>query len=726
MLDDIYRIRDDRVKTVEWHGDALLYDLQLYELGEGQEEFWCWNPEVENQDLRHYIKEIPYSRKCIVWTYNGEWIVKLFKDGWYPYHGYETFEIKRPTFVWAKNPDVDKLVTYDNDPYATFEPSPFDSQYKLVWYLDKRVNPLDYDVWAMSCTPTGVEVLGTKFMGYLMPEIDIEYSEYIPDIGIDLDECYPAFWDLAFECAWELDPIHQTDRRLWVVKYSPAFRKPKGWKWYGTISPMHYIEPNPDLPEELTYDLDYVIPWHDLAYEHVWMLDNAHLKNGEEEIWAFKIRVTNDIVGTSIIDYISPNVHVTFNEDLPQVDYDIDYPIPWHDLAYEHVWMLDNQRLKHGEEEIWAVKLCAVKNPEGTKFIDFVDPVPKLEFNPDLEGYKFDTGYIAPWYDLAYEHVWMIDPDCYTGHDEVWAFRKKYVDEVVGTKVLGTITPDQTLIFNTALKDLYIEIDYKIPSHDRFYEHVWYTNINGERVWAAKLLATDSPTGLKEMGEVVPMIPKQLDVIFISYHQPNAEENWLRVLEKAPHAKRVDGVDGILEAHKAAANLAETDMFYAVDGDAWLADDWTFDFQPSLYDRDCVYVWNSENPVNGLTYGYGGVKLFPTSLVKKTHKWGTDLTISVGKKMKVIDKISNITKFNTSEFDTWRSAFRECAKLALKDDAESKDRLAKWLTVNYGDDYSDWAKKGATEGRDYALNNPSISRVNDYNWLRQKFEETDE
>jgi hypothetical protein len=52
-------------------------------------------------------------------------------------------------------------------------------------------------------------------------------------------------------------------------------------------------------------------------------------------------------------------------------------------------------------------------------------------------------------------------------------------------------------------------------------------------------------------------------------------------------------------------------MFYVVDGDAWLADGWTFDYQPTIWNRNCAYIWTSRNPINDLEYGYGGVKLFP-------------------------------------------------------------------------------------------------------------------
>jgi hypothetical protein len=162
-------------------------------------------------------------------------------------------------------------------------------------------------------------------------------------------------------------------------------------------------------------------------------------------------------------------------------------------------------------------------------------------------------------------------------------------------------------------------------------------------------------------------------------------------------------------------------MFYVVDADAWVTDEWTFDFQPGLYDRDCVYVWQSANPFNDIKYGFGGVKLFPTSKLKNTVSWGTDLTLSVGKKLKVIDQVSNVTRFNTSEYNTWRSSFRECAKLTKKHDTESAERLRQWLNPADQEPFAHWAKLGAEQGVAFALDNSAVNKINNYSWLKEYF-----
>ncbi len=712
-LNDIHQPSLKDLGAIPWTGVYWEYDMHLYNSGYGNGLSLCLNPHIDDHSILDFVDTIPWSLKCITWTYKGNWIAKLFRDGWNPTHGYEEIEIQRPELIWYRNSEIDKLMTFENDPYTKYEPKPWELDYKFVWYLDPRVTAGE-KVWAMSVQTSGHEVNHIIDMGYIMPEIDVEFNEHLPDLGIDVDTCYPEYWELEHECAWELDPKHQTnDEVLWVVKFSPRYKKPRDWKWMGIVTPQIHIEYNPDLPM-MDYDLDYVIPWHDLAYEHVWMLDNKHLKNDEEEIWAFKIRVTEDIVGTSIIDYISPVFYVEYNPDIPKMDYDLDYVMAWYDFKFEHIWMLDRKHLHNDEEDIWTFKIRVAEEPEGAKFIDYVAPVPTIKTNPDLLGFNFDSE-DTPYHDLQYRKTWM-----YNG---MWAVKQSYVRKPKGEKYIKDEEPIYNIEFNNSLKNLYAEIDYKIDYYDRYYEHIWYTLVDGEKVWIAKMSMSNNIQGTKDMGVIETMIPPELDVFFISYDEENAEDNWNRLLTKAPNAKRIQGVTGIFEAHKAAAEQATTDMFYVVDGDAYLLDEWKFDFQPSLYDRDCVYVWNSQNPVTSLIYGYGGVKLFPTSKVRNTKRWGTDLTLSVGKKFKVIDQVSNISKFNTSEFKTWRSAFRECAKLAKKTDKESLDRLKKWLNPTKGAEFAKWAKLGAQQGIEFAEQNSAINKVNNYSWLLEYFEE---
>src|SRR6056300_1168593 len=99
------------------------------------------------------------------------------------------------------------------------------------------------------------------------------------------------------------------------------------------------------------------------------------------------------------------------------------------------------------------------------------------------------------------------------------------------------------------------------------------------------------------------------DIVFISYKEPNAEENWKALKERFPCAQRVDGIKGIHLAHVHAARKSLTKMFWVVDGDAKVISDFDFRYTVEEYDTDTVHVFQSMNPINGLVYGYGGVKL---------------------------------------------------------------------------------------------------------------------
>jgi len=222
------------------------------------------------------------------------------------------------------------------------------------------------------------------------------------------------------------------------------------------------------------------------------------------------------------------------------------------------------------------------------------------------------------------------------------------------------------------------------------------------------------------------------DVVMLSYREPEADANYAKLLEKVPNAKRVHGVKGIFNAHQKASEIADTKMFYVIDADAILLDDFKFEYFPTVWDEDTVHVWKSKNPINGLVYGFGGLKLFPTQLVRDAKEWKVDFTTSISDKFKAMPSTANYTAFNTNPYDTWKSAFRECTKLASSIIQKSKkdetdERLETWCTINNGAKFGEYALKGANSGRDYgtkhAGDEDALSKINDYDWLHKKFEE---
>jgi len=235
----------------------------------------------------------------------------------------------------------------------------------------------------------------------------------------------------------------------------------------------------------------------------------------------------------------------------------------------------------------------------------------------------------------------------------------------------------------------------------------------------------------KKEIEIIASQDKQYDVVFISYNELNADENYFKLLEKVPYAQRINGVKGIHQAHIEAAKIVSTEMFYVVDADALIMDEFEFNHQLSRHEVDIVHVWRSQNPINSLVYGHGGVKLLPRKLTLDMDVTTTDMTTTISKKFKPIQEISNITAFNTDPFNTWKSAFRECVKLASKiipgqKNDETNKRLEIWCTeFNQQEKYGEWAIKGAIAGRKYGLENADnielLKKINDFDWLQEQF-----
>lgn len=222
------------------------------------------------------------------------------------------------------------------------------------------------------------------------------------------------------------------------------------------------------------------------------------------------------------------------------------------------------------------------------------------------------------------------------------------------------------------------------------------------------------------------------DIVFVSYHEPTAESNWQKLIARFPMAKRVENIKGIHQAHIEAARRAFTKMVWIVDGDAEIVDDFDFNYQVDQWNLETVHVYRSTNPINNLIYGYGGVKLFPRHLTLSMDVTRADMTTSISKNFKAMPQISNITTFNSTPFNTWKSAFRECCKLSSKvidrqQDEETNKRLDVWCTVGVDKPFGEYAIQGACAGKSYGetyKNDPAkLFLINDFDWLKEQFDE---
>jgi len=222
------------------------------------------------------------------------------------------------------------------------------------------------------------------------------------------------------------------------------------------------------------------------------------------------------------------------------------------------------------------------------------------------------------------------------------------------------------------------------------------------------------------------------DVFFQCFDELNADENFEVLKQKAPHAQRVDNIVGIHNAHKYSAEQSTTDLFYLVDGDSRIRDDFEFEYEG--FDNK-VYLWKAIDGVYGYSTYHGGLKLFPKNTVLNAGDWGEkylDSTITISNMThELIDKVATSHLYNTSPLHTWRAIFREYIKQVLKENSSKRRQIQLKLYLTYGNrhmpGYAWYAKMGANAAYSYYekhKNSPEkLMIINDFDKLSKIFYE---
>lgn len=232
-----------------------------------------------------------------------------------------------------------------------------------------------------------------------------------------------------------------------------------------------------------------------------------------------------------------------------------------------------------------------------------------------------------------------------------------------------------------------------------------------------------------------------LDFVFISYYEPNREENYANLLNIVPWAKRVDGVEGFDNAHKAAAELADTDFFISVDGDniidpAFLLQklDWT------KTNKKAVHRWKAKNSINGLIYGNGGLVGWnkETCLKMKTHENAVEEKAKIDFCWTVphenLHNVYSQTVINSAPEQAFVAGFREGVKMSLDQGARISPLdfattvhqhnlrlLVTWQSVGADVEYGKYAMLGARIGCYQAVikNNFNLENVRNLNVCKE-------
>lgn len=223
------------------------------------------------------------------------------------------------------------------------------------------------------------------------------------------------------------------------------------------------------------------------------------------------------------------------------------------------------------------------------------------------------------------------------------------------------------------------------------------------------------------MTQVIKVV--NFDIIYLSYDEPNAEENYADLLTKVPWAKRVHGVKGSDSAHKACAKLSETDRFITIDGDNKIRETFInqeLEFEDSVDMNRSVISWGAYNVINGLIYGNGGIKCWPKEFVlnMRTHenadpnnpKSQVDFCWDA-QYLQQNECFSDVYN-NATPQQAWRAGFCEGVKMSLAEGSKLADpgqinkllhwknleRLLVWCHVGADVNNGLWAIYGARQG----------------------------
>ena len=231
-----------------------------------------------------------------------------------------------------------------------------------------------------------------------------------------------------------------------------------------------------------------------------------------------------------------------------------------------------------------------------------------------------------------------------------------------------------------------------------------------------------------------------LDVVYLSYDEPQKEEFWVKIQNIVPWAVGVDGVKGSDAAHKAAAEASTTDRFILIDGDN-LPDPEFFNKQLEIKNADyekAVYRWRARNHVNGLMYGNGGLSSWTRdfALNMKTHENSTgddahNVEFCFDPYYWPMHDCYSTTYPNGSAFHAWRAGFREGVKMVLdrgkkptdlefkeKAHARNLDHLNIWHNVGRDVEFGIYAILGARLGTMRTLLTPwDFTEVQDFDKL---------
>ena len=191
--------------------------------------------------------------------------------------------------------------------------------------------------------------------------------------------------------------------------------------------------------------------------------------------------------------------------------------------------------------------------------------------------------------------------------------------------------------------------------------------------------------------------------------------------EKFPRAKRVDKIEGQLNALQEAAKLCDTPFIFYVFGKNKIHPDFRFDFQPDRLSNPKNYIFYAYNEVLDYSYGHGGILMYDREWLLSATEESLGIDYTLSHELEVVPEVSCTQPFEDA-WTAWRTAFRESYKLAHSDNATDKYRLKLWCSSDRTE-FGKYSKDGANQGKEYYTNNPNDARINDWAFVKTMFKE---
>jgi len=222
-----------------------------------------------------------------------------------------------------------------------------------------------------------------------------------------------------------------------------------------------------------------------------------------------------------------------------------------------------------------------------------------------------------------------------------------------------------------------------------------------------------------------------LDIVFLSNGETGADENYEHLLKVTKGLRnrvvRVDGVNGRVQAYHAAAEASNTPWMFTVFAKLKVNDKFDWNWQPDRLQIAKHYIFNAINPVNGLEYGHQAMIAYNKKITLANSGRGLDFTLD--DEHEVVEMNSGVAMYNTDEWSTWRTAFREALKLkatvvANPDDSVSVARLLAWSTRGDGQ-YGEYSVTGSLDAIEYYDEvDGELAKLRlsyEWDWLRKRF-----